>query len=170
MTTLRSEDPTVPARGSGRVLIRYTHDDRAHEQVLEFYKFLRANGVDARIDVEVAVRPQYWPGWMRAPIRHGGLCAGDRIPGLSVRTAEGCTREAAPVRPTVGFGVFGADGTGPGQTGDGPSSRTLDDLAAERGERHGTTQLLSAGQSRCVEHGRDLLHQAGSVVEVCWRQ
>jgi hypothetical protein len=80
------------------------------------------------------------------------------------------TRCDGPVRPTVGFGVFGSDGTGPCQTGDGPSSRTLDDLTAERCERRGTTQLLSAGQSRCVERGRDLLHQAGSVVEVCWRQ
>ena len=67
------EDPAVPAPGSGRVLISYAHDDPAHEaQVLEFYEFLRANGVDALIDVEVAVRPQYWPDWMSAQIRQGG--------------------------------------------------------------------------------------------------
>ena len=67
------EDPAVPAPGSGRVLISYAHDDPAHEaQVLEFYEFLRAHGVDALIDVEVAVRPQYWPDWMSAQIRQGG--------------------------------------------------------------------------------------------------
>ena len=55
------------------MLISYAHDDRAHEQqVLEFYEFLRVNGVDALIDVEVAVRPQYWPDWMSAQIRQGG--------------------------------------------------------------------------------------------------
>ena len=63
----------MSAPGSGRVLISYAHDDPAHEaQVLEFYEFLRANGVDALIDVEVAVRPQYWPDWMSAQIRQGG--------------------------------------------------------------------------------------------------
>jgi hypothetical protein len=52
------EGPSIPGLGSGRVLISYAHDDRAHEQqVLEFSEFLRANGVDALIDVEVAVRP-----------------------------------------------------------------------------------------------------------------
>jgi hypothetical protein len=46
---------------------------QAHElQVLEFYEFLRADGVDALIDVEVAGRPRYWPDWMSAQIRPGG--------------------------------------------------------------------------------------------------
>jgi hypothetical protein len=31
--------------------------------VLEFYEFLR----DALIDAEVAMRPQYWPDWMKPP-------------------------------------------------------------------------------------------------------
>jgi hypothetical protein len=67
------EDPALLAPGSGRVLTSYAHDDQAHEgQVLEFYDFLRANGIDALIDAEVAVRPQYWPDWMSAQIRHGG--------------------------------------------------------------------------------------------------
>src|SRR5215218_8427942 len=67
------EDPAVPAPGSGRVLISYAHDDPAHEaRVLEFSEFLRAHGVDALIDVEVAVRPQYWPDWTSEQIRQGG--------------------------------------------------------------------------------------------------
>ena len=33
---------------------------------------LRAHGIDALIDVEVAARPQYWPDWMSAQIREGG--------------------------------------------------------------------------------------------------
>jgi WD40 repeat protein len=54
-------------------MISYAHDDPAHEgQVLKFSEFLRANGVDALIDVEVAVRPQYWPDWMSTQIREGG--------------------------------------------------------------------------------------------------
>jgi hypothetical protein len=66
-------DSSAPGLGSGRVLISYAHEDPAHErQVLEFYEFLRAHGVDALIDVEVAGRPQYWPDWMSAQIRHGG--------------------------------------------------------------------------------------------------
>ena len=40
--------------------------------MLEFCEFLRANGVDALIDVEVAVRPQDWPDWMSDQIRQGG--------------------------------------------------------------------------------------------------
>jgi hypothetical protein len=67
------EDPAAPAPDSGRVLISYAHDDPVHEaQVLQFYEFLRAHGVDALIDVEVAVRPQYWPDWMSAQLRQGG--------------------------------------------------------------------------------------------------
>jgi hypothetical protein len=67
------EDPAVLAPGSGRVLISYAHNDRAHEQqVWKFSEFLRAHGVDTLIDVEVAGRRKYWPDWMRVQIRHGG--------------------------------------------------------------------------------------------------
>lgn len=38
-----------------RVLISYAHDDQAHmERVREFWLFLRANGVDARLDLPAA--------------------------------------------------------------------------------------------------------------------
>jgi len=58
------EDLAVLAPGSGWVLISHAHDDRADEQyVLEFCEFLR----DALIDAEVAMRPQYWPDWMKPP-------------------------------------------------------------------------------------------------------
>ena len=70
-------NPAETSPRSGRVLISYAHDDPAHQwQVLELYEFLRAHGVDALIDVEVAARPQYWPDWMSAQIRQGGYVRG----------------------------------------------------------------------------------------------
>ncbi|WP_198169468.1 CHAT domain-containing protein, partial [Herbidospora daliensis] len=53
-----------------RVFISYAHDDAAHaEQVRTLWAFLRANGVDARLDESAAREPQFWPDWMSAQIR-----------------------------------------------------------------------------------------------------
>ncbi len=60
-----------PAPGDGgridpvRVFISYAHDDLAHEErVREFWTFLRAHGIDARLDKPAAQRRQDWPLWM----------------------------------------------------------------------------------------------------------
>jgi len=106
------EDPAVPAPRSGRVLISYAHDDPVHEaQVLDFYEFLRANGVDALIDAEVAGRPHYWPDWMSAQIRQGGYVlvigspdyravAEDRLP---VQERKGVRWEARALKDAFYF-------------------------------------------------------------------
>lgn len=48
-----------------RVFISYAHDDLAHEEhVREFWTFLRAHGVDARLDKPAAERRRDWPLWM----------------------------------------------------------------------------------------------------------
>ena len=53
-----------------RVFVSYAHESREHEQsVLEFYEFLRSVGVDARIDVLAAQRPQEWNQWMLGELR-----------------------------------------------------------------------------------------------------
>ena len=97
----------MPAPGPGRVLISYAHDDPAHEaQVLEFSEFLRAHGVDPRIDVEVAVRPQYWPDWMSDQIRQGGYV----LVGFHGLSGRGEDRLPAQQRKGVPLGGPSAQG------------------------------------------------------------
>ncbi|MGN9757431.1 VMAP-C domain-containing protein [Streptomyces sp. SD31] len=48
-----------------RVFISYAHDDDAHiEQVETLYELLRADGLDARMDLYAAATPQDWARWM----------------------------------------------------------------------------------------------------------
>ncbi len=58
--------------GPGCVLTSYAHDGPGHQaQVLALYDFLRARGIDAVIDHEVADLPLYWPDWMSQQVREG---------------------------------------------------------------------------------------------------
>ena len=66
----------VPGRGGQaggvplRVLISYAHDDQAHEdRVRDLWLFLRANGVNARLDMLAAERPQDWAQWTMREVR-----------------------------------------------------------------------------------------------------
>ncbi|MEV0430026.1 toll/interleukin-1 receptor domain-containing protein [Micromonospora sp. NPDC050495] len=53
-----------------RVLISYAHGDPAHEEdVRRLWTLLRAEGVDARLDVAAASQRQFWPQWMSEQIR-----------------------------------------------------------------------------------------------------
>jgi len=53
-----------------RVFISYAHDDAAHvERVRDFWLFLRANGIDARLDLPAAEQRQDWAQWMTREIR-----------------------------------------------------------------------------------------------------
>ncbi len=53
-----------------RVFISYAHDDGEHEdRVREFWLFLRANRIDARLDKPAAERRQDWPLWMLRELR-----------------------------------------------------------------------------------------------------
>ncbi|MFL6120636.1 toll/interleukin-1 receptor domain-containing protein [Actinophytocola sp.] len=48
-----------------RVFISYAHEDPAHiDQVWALWNLLRANGIDARLDLPAATRRQDWPLWM----------------------------------------------------------------------------------------------------------
>ena len=53
-----------------RVFVSYAHDDAAHEErVREFWLFLRANGIDARLDLPAAEQRQDWAQWMTRQVR-----------------------------------------------------------------------------------------------------
>jgi tetratricopeptide (TPR) repeat protein len=53
-----------------RVLISYAHGDAGHEeQVRQLWTLLRAEGVDATLDLIAAERRQFWPQWMSEQIR-----------------------------------------------------------------------------------------------------
>jgi hypothetical protein len=53
-----------------RVFVSYAHDDAAHvEQVRDFWLFLRANGIDARLDLPAAEQRQDWAQWMTRGVR-----------------------------------------------------------------------------------------------------
>ena len=60
----------LAAEGPVRVFISYAHDDGAHEdRVRDFWLFLRANGVDARLDLPVAEQRVDWAEWMTREVR-----------------------------------------------------------------------------------------------------
>jgi hypothetical protein len=53
-----------------RVFVSYAHDDAAHvELVRDFWLFLRANGIDARLDLPAAEERQDWAQWMTGEVR-----------------------------------------------------------------------------------------------------
>ncbi|GGU73907.1 TIR domain-containing protein [Lentzea flava] len=53
-----------------RVFISYAHEsDRHSDQVRALWYFLRANGIDARLDRSAASQPQDWALWMAEEIR-----------------------------------------------------------------------------------------------------
>ena len=63
----------VLGSGSGRpvrVFISYAHDDPGHEGLVrELWVFLRACGVDARLDLAAAADRVDWAGWMTREVR-----------------------------------------------------------------------------------------------------
>src|SRR6266699_2018895 len=62
-----------------RVFVSYAHDDAAHvDRVRELWWFLRAHGVDARLDQLAGEQRQDWAEWMAREV-------GDAAYVLSVR-------------------------------------------------------------------------------------
>src|ERR1700722_10956641 len=60
------QDEAAPAR----IFISYAHDDDAQvERVRRFWLFLRANGIDARLDLPAEARRLDWAQWMTREIR-----------------------------------------------------------------------------------------------------
>lgn len=52
-----------------RVVISYAHDTEAHsQQVWRFYKLLRGNGIDARLDQAEDDTPRNWSAWMQQEV------------------------------------------------------------------------------------------------------
>jgi hypothetical protein len=63
---MRSAEVSAPVR----VFISYAHDDGEHERrVRDLWVLLRTNGIDARLDLPAADRPQNWADWMLAEMR-----------------------------------------------------------------------------------------------------
>ena len=55
---------------SARVLISYAHDDQGHEErVRGLWVFLRACGIDARLDLAAAADRVDWAAWMTREVR-----------------------------------------------------------------------------------------------------
>src|SRR5580692_3813306 len=90
------------AQGRGaslRVFVSYAHDDVAHvERVRDFWLFLRANGIDARLDLPAAEERQDWAQWTAREVRDA-----DRI--LVVASPEYRRRDAGDAEPADGRGV-----------------------------------------------------------------
>lgn len=82
-----------------RVLISYAHDDAPHvERVRGFWLFLRANGIDARLDLSAAEQRQDWAQWTARQVRDA-----DRI--LVVASPEYRCRDEGNAEPDQGRGV-----------------------------------------------------------------
>ena len=68
-----------------RVFISYAYDDPGHEgRVRELWVFLRACGVDARLDLAAARDRVDWAGWMTREVRDADrvlVIASPAVPG-----------------------------------------------------------------------------------------
>lgn len=72
-----------------RVFVSYAHDDAGHEdRVRDFWLFLRANGLDARLDLPAAEEPRDWTLWMGQQLRECQFVLVVGSPGYK-RRAEG---------------------------------------------------------------------------------
>jgi hypothetical protein len=82
-----------------RVFISYAHDDQAHEErVREFWLFLRALGVDARLDLPAAEQRLDLAQWMTQQVRDAELV-------LVIASPEYRRRAEGDARPSEGRGV-----------------------------------------------------------------
>ena len=82
-----------------RVFISYAHDDAAHEErVREFWFFLRANGIDARLDLQGLEERRDWAEWITHEVRDA-----DRV--LVIASPEYRRRAEGDAGPSEGRGV-----------------------------------------------------------------
>jgi CHAT domain/TIR domain len=90
----------VPAAGVPvRVFISYAHDDLEHvERVRDFWLFLRAQRIDARLDLPAAEQRQDWAEWMTREVREARHV-------LVVASPEYKRRAEGDARPDEGRGV-----------------------------------------------------------------
>jgi hypothetical protein len=90
----------VPEPATPRVLISYSHDGPAHEeQVLALADRLRADGIDAMIDLYEPFPPEGWPAWCDRQIRESDFV-------LMVCTKIYLRRVDGDEEPGVGHGVL----------------------------------------------------------------
>lgn len=82
-----------------RAFISYAHDDREHEErVRQFWLFLRANGVDAVLDLAATDQRTGWTQWMTQQVRDA-----DRV--LVVASPAYRRRAEGDAGPAEGRGV-----------------------------------------------------------------
>ncbi len=82
-----------------RVFISYAHDDEVHEdRVRDFWLFLRAQGVDAQLDLAAAEQRVDWAQWMTFQVRYADWV-------LVVASPEYRRRAEGDALPSVGRGV-----------------------------------------------------------------
>ena len=90
--------PTAVA-ATGQVFISYAHDDAVHEdRVSQFWRFLRDQGVDAKLDLAAAEQRQDWAQWMTQQVRDA-----DRV--LVIASPEYKRRAEGDAGPDEGRGV-----------------------------------------------------------------
>ena len=82
-----------------RVFISYAQESVEHVAlVTDFWLFLRANGVDADLDVDAAQRPKNWPLWMQHQVRDSDFV-------LMIASAAYKKRADGDAEPAEGRGV-----------------------------------------------------------------
>ena len=100
--SVAGEVPGQPGPGgpaSPVVFISYAHDDAAHEErVRGFWLFLRASGIDARLDLPAGEERRDWAEWMTRQVRDA-----DRV--LVVASPEYKRRAEGDAGPAEGRGV-----------------------------------------------------------------
>src|SRR3954465_2643957 len=93
-----TQDPVVEPPPP-RVFISYAHDSAEHEErVRNLWVFLRAHGIDAKIDLPAAEQRQDWPLWMSEQVRQAQFI-------LAVASPEYRRRAEGRAEAEVGRGV-----------------------------------------------------------------
>ena len=88
-----------PGRGPVRAFISYAHDSDAHQDLVrDFWLFLRAHGIDARLDLPATGQRTDWAQWMTRQVRDAG-----RV--LVVASPEYRRRAEGDAGPDEGRGV-----------------------------------------------------------------
>jgi SEFIR domain len=97
-------DRPGPGGGPVRVFISYAHDDPGHEdRVRDFWVFLRAHGVDARVDLAAAQQRVDWAQWMTWQVRDADVV-------LVVASPQYRRRAEGDAGPGEGRGCSGRPG------------------------------------------------------------
>jgi TIR domain len=134
-------------RAAVRVFVSYAHDDAAHEErVRGFWWFLRAHGVDARLDQLAGEQRQDWAEWMTREVRDAAYV-------LVIASPDYKQRDLSVSHNRLGDLATAA--------GDLTAARTAYQAALDIAERLAAADPTNTGWQEAVRAGRQRITDLG---------